>query len=118
MKFTEDGREDHLKGGSIKLSAKKEEIAVATVPARVEIREAPAVQSLRTNVRTIAVPNLVQPPLSEISVPAITPYIPAITKRSNGMGAHYDSHDVRYHMINSLGRHPRLLHAYLRSSVI
>ena len=107
-----------MKGGAIKTSAKKEEIAVPAVPARVEIREAPAVQSVRTVARTTAFPNLVHPPLTEINVPGITPHIPAITKRSNGKGAHYDSHEVRHHMVNSLGRHPRLLKAYLTSSVI
>ena len=115
MRF-DDGRDDNLKGGAIK-NPKKEEIAATVIPSAVVIREAP-VQPLRTMARTIATPNLVQPELSELTVPVLIPSIPQITKRSNGKGAYYDAHDVRHHMIHSLGRHPRLLKAYLHSSVI
>ena len=110
-------KEDDLKGGAIR-GAKKEEIKVPGIPTNT-VPETPAIREPpRSAIRSIKTPNLVQPHISELHAPLVQYGLPSITKRSNGKGAHYDSAEVRHHMVHSLGRHPKLLRAYLNSSVI
>ena len=127
MKFSEDGRDDDLKGGAIKSSAKREEINVATgIPSKVQLQEAPMQLDARSTSRTTSIPSLVQPPVTDVDVRQPLQQqdvirgggIHPLTKRSNGKGSHYDSDEVRHHMVHSLSRHPPLLKAYLNSSVI
>ena len=100
-------------------NVKKEEIKTASVPqpttTSMETIEPPIV--MRSLVRSVAVPSLVQPSREDIHVRPILPAMHSLAQRSSGKGAHHDAPDARHHVVHSLSRHPRLLKAYLKSSI-
>ena len=107
-----------MKGGAILKKVKKEEIKTASAP---QPSSAPLEQGapivMRSMVRSSQVPNLVQPGGEDLFVRPLLPAMYDLTKRSSGKGAHHDAPDVRHHVVHSLSRHPRLLKAYLKSSI-
>ena len=103
------------------MTAKTEEIAVAKVPDSAPVADSEgttepplAVQQLTGGV---FVAPLLQPPNDELYVPPVIREGHDWEERTNGKGAMFDAPDVRFHVVNSLGRHPKLLSAYLNSSI-
>ncbi len=107
-----------MKGGAILKNVKKEEIKTASVPQSTStVMEAGPPIVLRSMIRSTHTPSLIQPSEQDLYVRPILPVMDIMASRSSGKGAYHDAPDIRHHVVNSLSRHPRLLKAYLKSSI-
>ena len=111
--------ESPIKGGAIlNVKQKKEEVKVtANMPEpKPVVGEVVSIQ-MPPMLPKAQRPSLVHPPLNDLYAPRPMQVGRKLEKRSNGKGAHFDAPDVRHHIVHSLSARPKLLRAYLRSSI-